>query len=110
MEAGKICVIAIAANTFCCMLHTISRRWGIILNNVLGGIKFLILIQIIIFGIIWANKDVAASNLASFSTENSPKLPYRYAEALVFAAFPFGGFHQCNYVRIQRCTASRTAA
>jgi hypothetical protein len=33
---GKIIAIALAANTFCCSLHAISRRWGIILNNVFG--------------------------------------------------------------------------
>jgi amino acid transporter len=99
---GKIIAIAISANAFCCLLHAVSRRWGIILNNVFGTVKFFILVFIVIIGLIWINYDVAKSNFdvsTAFSTANSPKLPYRYAEAFLFIIMPYGVFHQVNYVR-----------
>jgi amino acid transporter len=99
---GKIIAIAFAVNTFCCLLHAISRRWGIIVNNIFGTVKFLILVFVIIIGLIWINRDVASSNFdvsTSFSTTNSPRLPYRYAEAFLWVIFPYGTFHQLNYVR-----------
>lgn len=104
---GRIIGIALAANTSACLLHTISRKWGIILNNVLGTLKFIILIFIFIIGMIWINRDVANTNLSiktSFSTQNSPRLPYRYAEALLYVMYPHGGFHQINYVRTSWAT------
>src|SRR5450432_219697 len=79
---GKIIAISLATNTFCCLLHAISRRWGIILNNFFGTVKFFILVFIVIIGLIWINHDVANSNFdvsTSFSTANSPRLPYHYA-------------------------------
>lgn len=49
---GKIIGIALAVNTFCCVLHTLSRKWGILLNNFFGTLKLCILIFIIIIGIV----------------------------------------------------------
>lgn len=98
---GKIIAIALAANTFCCLLHAISRKWGVILNNVFGTVKFFLLGFIVTIGFIWINRDVAKSNFdvsTSFSTEHSPKLPYRYAEAFLFVMLPYSAFHQVNYV------------
>jgi amino acid transporter len=98
---GRVAAIALAVNTFCCSLHAISRRWGVIVNNVFGTVKFLILVFIVIIGLIWINRDVAKSNFdvsTSFSTADSPRSPYRYAESLMFVIFPYGAFHQLNYV------------
>jgi amino acid transporter len=113
---GRIAIIAIVANTFCCLLHSMSRKWGIRLNNAFGTVKLAMLVLIIIFGFVWLDKDVANANLntnSSFATSNitlhytnppatyyseSPKGVYRYAESAVIAMFPFGGFHQANYV------------
>jgi amino acid transporter len=99
---GKIIAIALAANTFCCLLHSISRRWGLILNNVFGTVKFFLLVFIVIIGLIWINRDVANSNFdvsTSFSTAKSPRLPYRYAEAFLFVILPYSMPHQVNFVR-----------
>ena len=100
---GKVVAIVLAVNTFCCLLHAISRKWGIIMNNVFGTVKFLILVFIVIIGLIWINRDVAKSNFdasTSFSMADSPRSPYRYAEAFLFVIFPYGAFHQLNYVRL----------
>ncbi len=100
---GGIIGIALAANAFASLLHAISRRWGIILNNTFGTVKFLILLFIVLVGLVWMNKDVARDNYdikTSFSTANSPKAPYRWAEAFLFAIFPYGTFHQINYAGI----------
>ena len=108
LEAGnavanpaKIIAIAIGVNTFACLLHSISRRWGIWLNNLLGTIKFCMLIFFIIIGCVWAKSSIARENLTAkttFSGEQSPTQPYLYSEAILFALFPFSGFHQVNYV------------
>jgi amino acid transporter len=98
---GKIIAIAVAVNTFCCLLHAISRRWGIIINNVFGTVKFLILVFVILVGLIWINRDVASDNFdtsTSFSLPSRPTSPYRYAEAFLWVIFPYGTFHQLNYV------------
>jgi amino acid transporter len=98
---GRIIAISLAANTLACLLHTISRKWGIILNNILGTVKFLILIFIFIIGLVWIDRGVVHDNLSiktSFNTRNSPRLPYRYAEAMVYVIYPYGAFHQINYV------------
>jgi len=123
---GKIIGIALAVNTFCCVLHTLSRKWGILLNNFFGTLKLCLLIFIIIIGIvckllvnyvlllrgiktvlnsrflIGINHDVASLNFdpkTSFNFDKSPRLPYRYAEAFLYVILPFGAFHQINYVR-----------
>jgi hypothetical protein len=49
---GKVIAIAIGANTFCCMLHALSRKWGILLNNFFGTVKLFILLFVIVVGII----------------------------------------------------------
>ncbi len=99
---GKIIAIALTANTFCCLLHAVSRRWGILLNNFFGTVKLFLLVFIVIIGLVWINRDVAKSNFdvsTSFSTTNSPKLPYRYAEAFLFIILPYSMPHQVNFVR-----------
>ncbi|KAF8865684.1 amino acid transporter, partial [Acephala macrosclerotiorum] len=98
---GKVIGIALAANTFCCLLHALSRKWGILLNNFFGTLKLSILIFVVIIGIIWINHDVAKDNFdakTSFNFDKSPRLPFRYAEAMIFIILPFGAFHQINYV------------
>ncbi|KAK4120036.1 hypothetical protein N657DRAFT_625969 [Parathielavia appendiculata] len=101
-SSGNIVGIAMAANTFSCLLHGMSRRWGLWLNNLLGMLKLLILILLIVFGLAWHDKSLSNANLdsaTSFSkTPATPHGVYRYAEALVMVMFPFGGFHQANYV------------
>jgi len=100
--AKGIVGIAIGVNTFSCLLHSMSRKWGIWLNNLLGSLKLLMLVVMVIFGLVFLDRSVSDAN---FSTETSfsktPETPtgiYRYAEALIYVVFPFGGFHQANYV------------
>ena len=100
--SGKVAGIAAVVNTFSCLLHSMSRKWGIRLNNFLGTMKLAMLVLMILFGFIWVAKDnsIAAVNFdtkTAFSTADSPKGVYRYAEAVIFVIFPFGGFHQANY-------------
>jgi amino acid transporter len=97
---GKVIGVAFAVNTFCCLLHSISRRWGILLNNFLGTVKLAMLFFFIIIGFIWMKSDVANANLDSrtaFSRKSSQNGPFLYAEALLFVMFPYSGFHQINY-------------
>ncbi|KAK4151991.1 amino acid permease-domain-containing protein [Chaetomidium leptoderma] len=98
----KIVGIAIAANTFSCLLHSMSRKWGIWLNNLLGSLKLLMLVVMIIFGLSFLDRSVSDANFDSATAfSKTPKTPtgvYRYAEALIYVVFPFGGFHQANYV------------
>lgn len=104
--AGKIVGIALAVNTFSCLLHSMSRKYGIWLNNLLGTLKMLMLVLMVIIGFVFLDRSVSDANFntaTSFSkTERTPTGVYRYAEALIYVVFPFGGFHQANYVR-QSC-------
>lgn len=90
-------------NAFACLLHSVSRTWGIRLNNFLGTAKLTMVVVMILIGFIWLGRDesTAIDNFdtkTSFDTSNSPRGIYRYAEAAIFVIFPFGGFHQANYV------------
>ena len=131
---GRVIGIALAANTFCCVLHTLSRKWGILLNNFFGTLKLCLLIFIIIIGIvckllvnhilllraiknvltscflIGINHDIASINFdpkTSFKFDTSHRLPYKYAEAFLYVILPFGAFHQINYVRPFQHEAAR---
>jgi amino acid transporter len=112
--ANKIVGIAIAANTFSCLLHSMSRKWGIRLNNLLGSLKLLLLVVMIIFGLAFLDRNVSDANFNSktaFSrTPATPTGVYRYAEALIYVIFPFGGFHQANYVSRYHYAAKKTLA
>lgn len=111
---GAVIGIAIAANTFACSLHSVSRKWGIRLNNLLGMTKLTMVILIVIFGLHAVHRDgtTAQSNFSgnTFASPESPKGIYRYAEATIFALFPFGGFHQANYVGALGHVACRPTA
>ncbi len=48
---GEIIIIAIAANSLCCLLHALSRKLGILLNNFSGTLKLFILLFVIIIGL-----------------------------------------------------------
>lgn len=49
---GRGIGIPLAVNTFCCVLHTLSRKWGILLNNFFRTLKLCLLIFIIIIEIV----------------------------------------------------------
>lgn len=122
---GKIIGIALAVNTFCCVLHTLSRKWGILLNNFFGTLKLCLLIFIIIIGIfcklqvndilllratknvlnsrfpIGINHDIASINFdskTSFNLDKSPRLPYQYAEAFLYVILPLLSIKSTMYV------------
>lgn len=45
--------------------------------------------------------DISSVNFdpkTTFTFDNSPRLPFRYAEAFLFVMLPYGAFHQVNYV------------
>ena len=99
--AGKTIAISFGANAICCLLHSLSRKWGIWVNNFFGVAKFLLLVFIVAIGLLWINRDVSSANYdtaTSFSPDSRPKYSYRYAEAFLFVMTPYGGFHQVNYV------------
>jgi hypothetical protein len=103
---GGTLAIGIGATTCACILHGLSRQWGIRLNNFLGLSKFLILLFLLVVGFaavgVLAKKDPSLINDLSpeeaFRVDEPNSRPFRYAEAFLFVLFPFGGFHQANYV------------
>jgi hypothetical protein len=105
---GRILGLGVMATTVACILHGLSRTWGIRLNSFLGASKFLILLFLIIIGVATAviNSDKSPSLTndlsppAAFRHVTSNSKPFKYAEAFLFVLFPFSGFHQANYVRI----------
>src|ERR1700761_3940838 len=91
-SAGKIIAISFGANAICCLLHSLSRKWGIWVNNFFGLAKLLLLVFIVIIGLVWINRDVSSANYdiaTCFTSESRTKYPYRYAEAFLFVLTPY---------------------
>ncbi|KAL2265778.1 hypothetical protein VTJ83DRAFT_6878 [Remersonia thermophila] len=117
LDAGRIIGVALAVNTLACLLHSMSRKLGIYLNNLFGTAKLLMLIVMIVLGLRYMDRSVSDVNYSvetSFArTPATPTGVYRYAEAAAFVIFPFCGFNQANYVlaeiREPRRNFARTA-
>lgn len=97
--------VALAVATFSCFIHTVSRRGGIWLNNVLAMIKIGILFLIVIVTICVAagrlpdTPNVVEDNTAlSKSFANGSNEANGYAQAFLAIIFSFSGFEQPNYV------------
>ncbi|GJC84504.1 high-affinity methionine permease [Colletotrichum liriopes] len=84
-DNGTVRGIALAAATFACSVHALSRRFGILLNNTLAMVKIMILLLIIIAAIVNSFKDAS-------------KEANSYAQAFLAIIFTFSGFEQPNYV------------
>ncbi|GKT65174.1 high-affinity methionine permease [Colletotrichum tofieldiae] len=104
-ENGTVRGIALAAATFACSVHALSRRFGILLNNTLAMVKIMILLLIIIAAIVvGAGGFPSTENVISNNT--SPKNSFKdaskeansYAQAFLAIIFTFSGFEQPNYV------------
>jgi amino acid transporter len=129
-EATKEVVrgVALAAATFACVIHAISRRGGIWLSNVLASVKVGILLLIVVLAIKHKPSVVAENFADSFLAPKIPKwaqtcnhpvgaenkngytkaflsiselLPSDYQCALAsdqLLVFAYSGFDQANYV------------
>ncbi|KAM7202920.1 Amino acid permease domain containing protein [Naviculisporaceae sp. PSN 640] len=121
-DNGQVRGVAMAAAAFACVIHAISRRGGILLNNLLAMVKVGILFVIIIATLAvvgGAVKDsdgnkvqnVFSDNLdstAAFSPPRNPELGNTqsleqgtangYAAAFLSIIFAYSGFEQNNYV------------
>lgn len=81
LTPGKVIAIAIAANTTCCLLHALSRKWGIILNNVFGSVKLLILVFLIICGFVCEYSFPFGTSMKyQIPSTNPPLFQQRYFE------------------------------
>ncbi|MCJ1405222.1 hypothetical protein MMC11_008449, partial [Xylographa trunciseda] len=97
--------LAIAALTSACLLHAISRKGGIYLNNAFAFLKVTILLLIIVAGL--AKLGGASLGSGSIHTDNfdlhtSFSQPRKdvpsYATSFVYALYPYTGFMQPFYV------------
>ncbi|KAH6682110.1 amino acid permease-domain-containing protein [Plectosphaerella plurivora] len=120
-----VCAIATAAAFFSCLVHAVSRRGGIVLNNFLAIVKVCILL--IIPGVTFAVlagairdenggivRDVFGKNMAPSVAFQPPRnfdlgagapsedletgTVNSYAAAFLSIVFAFGGFEQSNHV------------
>jgi amino acid transporter len=106
---GSVIGLAIGALTVACLVHTASRRGGIILNNFFAVTKVLILLLIITLGFMRAGGYTFGghANPATYPTHNfdlstsfngdGQKVP-SFADSLLFVLFTFSGFKQPFYV------------
>ena len=96
--------LAVAAATFACLIHALSRRGGIWLGNIFAVIKVMMLLLIIITGICaWAGafdtRSYAVDNMAVDNAfKNSASEAYGYTKAFLAVIFAWSGFDQPNYV------------
>ncbi|KAK6337294.1 hypothetical protein TWF730_002700 [Orbilia blumenaviensis] len=100
--------VAVAIITFACFMHTLSRRAGIYLINILAVIKLAILWAVIIAS--WvarggifedqgSNSPPPWSNLEpSKAFYGEPGGIYGWAVSILSALFAFGGYENANYV------------
>ncbi|KAF6822116.1 high affinity methionine permease [Colletotrichum musicola] len=104
-ENGPVRGIALAVAVFACMVHTFSRRGGILLNNLLAMIKIMIMLLIIVTAITVGaggfpkTKNVIVDNTSTkTSFAGGSDEPNGYAQAFLAIIFSFSGFEQPNYV------------
>lgn len=101
---GAVRGIAIAIAIIACFIHTISRKGGIWLNNILAIIKVMILLLIIITAIVVAARGLDTPNIINENTKPSNAFKDAsqdangYAHAFLSIIFSFSGFEQPNYV------------
>ncbi|MCJ1391150.1 hypothetical protein MMC18_004012 [Xylographa bjoerkii] len=97
--------LAIAALTTACLLHAISRKGGIYLNNAFAFMKVTILLLIIVAGLAklgGASLGSGPVRTDNFDVHTSFSQPRKdvpsYATSLLFAIYPYTGFMQPFYV------------
>ncbi|KAF7553917.1 hypothetical protein G7Z17_g3276 [Cylindrodendrum hubeiense] len=102
---GAVRGIALGIATLTCFIHTVSRRGGIFLNNILAMIKVMILLLIIVTAIVVGAGGL--KNTPNVITENTStdrafagasSDANGYAQAFLAIIFTFSGFEQPNYV------------
>ncbi|KAJ3519726.1 hypothetical protein NM208_g14012 [Fusarium decemcellulare] len=101
LNEGTIRGIAIVIAIFPCLIHTFSRRGGILLNNLLAFIKVCMLIFMIIATWAVAGGPSGVRGLPASSIDNPTRTPNEgkaYAQAFLSIIFAFSGFDQPNYV------------
>jgi amino acid transporter len=100
---GTVRGMAIGVVTFACLIHGLSRKAGIVVNNTFGIIKVLMLLMVFIVGMlsaagVFALKP-AKQNLSTSQTfRDASTDSYGYSAAFLAIIFAFGGFNQANYV------------
>ncbi|TQN73470.1 High-affinity methionine permease, partial [Colletotrichum shisoi] len=104
-ENGPVRGIALAAATFACSVHALSRRFGILLNNTLAIVKIMIMLLIIIAAIVVGaggfpetTNVIGANTSPKNSFKNASQEVNGYAQAFLAVIFTFSGFEQPNYV------------
>ncbi|KAK3366786.1 amino acid permease-domain-containing protein [Lasiosphaeria ovina] len=122
-DNGRIRAVAIAAAAFACIIHAVSRRGGIWLNNLLAIVKVGILLVIVATTLAVVGKGIRDKdgNLVPnvFSQNLDPKVAFKppvdpaknpanaiyqegtangYAAAFLSIIFAYSGFDQANYV------------
>ncbi|MCJ1296537.1 hypothetical protein MMC34_008103 [Xylographa carneopallida] len=98
--------LAIAALTTACLLHAVSRKGGIYLNNAFAFMKVTILLLIIVAGLaklggasLGSNSAVPTNNFDVHTSFSQPRKDVpSYATSLVYALYPYTGFMQPFYV------------
>ena len=100
-KAWAVRILAITALTFACLVHVLSRKGGILLNNVLAFVKIVILIFIIVLGfaalggVSFGNGRIQTSNFStkeSFSGSRGDVASY--TDSFVYVMYAFSGFQQ----------------
>ena len=99
---GEVRGVAMVATTLACVIHSISRRAGIWLSNILAFLKVIILVVTIAIGFcayhgIFGEQDTTdLSPEASF--KNVTASPYSFANGFLEILFAYAGWNQVNMV------------
>ena len=103
---GAILGLAIAGQTFACLLHMFSRRGGLLVNNLFAIFKVMLLMTIIVFGFWYraGNRfaDTNAPPSTAFDTKESFLNPRSdlasYSNAFLYVMYAYSGVEQPFYV------------
>ena len=101
--------LAVAVLTVVCLLHAITRKGALWLNNILAVMKVAILLLTIVVGFAamggasFGKGPVRTGGLSpSTSFVGRPKGLASVVSSFLYALYPFGGFEQPFYVRDSR--------
>lgn len=98
--------IAILTATFTCTIHSVSRRGGIWLSNVLAIFKVATLTLIILVGFCACNGVFGQQDMDDLSPQkafsNTSTSAYGYAQGFLQILFSYSGWNQANMVGIPK--------
>lgn len=95
--------LAITTLTIVCLTHYFSRRFSIVLNNILATFKIGLLVIIIVFGFIASKRSIngrADWNSPPYPRDKPKDIPKDYFTAFLLVMYSYQGWNNANFVSV----------